>query len=102
MSRICFYVTHQPLLHSLLYAGPAHAAQTEGRTALFIAAYRGHDQVVKLLLEAGADYTISFQDGTPFHIACFEGLYFVYIFAVSCLDVYVHEYWRDVRLCPCQ
>jgi len=45
----------------------------DGRSPLFLASYRGHDAVVKLLLQAKADCTTSFQDGTPFHIACFEG-----------------------------
>ena len=52
----------------------AVTGQAGGQTALVAAALRGHERVVRLLLERGADPTIPEQDGfTVWHAAAFQG-----------------------------
>ena len=46
------------------------------RTALFDACYQGHPDVVRILLDHGADYTAANDDNvTPLHTACWQGPY---------------------------
>ncbi|KAF2818089.1 ankyrin, partial [Ophiobolus disseminans] len=46
----------------------------DGWTPLFLAADSGHLEVVKLLLEKGADFTVPTNDGwTPLHVASYKG-----------------------------
>lgn len=45
-----------------------------GKTALFDACEQAHPEIVHMLLEHGADYTISAnKDATPLHVACWLG-----------------------------
>ena len=46
---------------------------TKGRTALFLAAGRGHDYVCEILLKAGADKNISYKGITPLDAAIQRG-----------------------------
>lgn len=46
------------------------------RTALFDACYQGHPDVVRTLLDHGADYTATNDNNvTPLHLACWQGPY---------------------------
>lgn len=41
----------------------------ENKTALFLAAARGHDYMCRILLDAGADKNIKYKNLTPLHAA---------------------------------
>ena len=45
-------------------------AMIDGQTPLFVAAYTGHVEVVRLLVRAGADPTLSGRGGLPIDQIC--------------------------------
>ena len=48
-------------------------ADDDGATPLYIATEKGHEAVVRALIEAGADVGVAAPDETPLFIATYEG-----------------------------
>ncbi|CAH0002529.1 unnamed protein product [Clonostachys byssicola] len=62
------------LVEGLLEDGADINAKGNHGTALHVAVYRGHDEIVHLLLQAGADADAPYNDGdTPLHVAARRG-----------------------------
>jgi ankyrin repeat protein len=60
----------EPDLEQLIKVSSIHTTDSEGNTALHLAAERGLEKTVRLLLQAGADTTLTaLQDCTPLHLA---------------------------------
>ena len=56
--------------------GSIDAVDSEQKTPLHLAAYKGHASAVEYLLEKGADMELKDEDGNhPIHLAADEGQY---------------------------
>lgn len=72
--HIACYLGIRPWVERLVGNGKVNTRNSDGWTPLYAAAFKGHGEVVRLLIDRGAEVTVANKDGwTPLHEAASRG-----------------------------